>query len=348
MSTTSIEQRSSNGATQVGQMFQGAVRAEQVQSTVDNYEAKFEKSGDERRAAAVEVARDYYQLVTDFFEYGWGQSFHFAPLRHTEETKESIRLHEQKLALRLGLKPGMRVLDAGCGVGGPMRAIAAISGSKITGVTISPYQIQRIGLLNQKAGLSHLCEGVEADFNKLPMADNTFDAAYEIEACCHAADRRGPFKEIFRTLKPGALFAGYDWVMTERYIAGDAEHERVKLGVEKGNGLPPMVRYGELDACLKDSGFEILETRDMRHDGDADLPWYTPLDSGVSLQGFRNSRAGAFATHQMVRILEKARIAPKGTLQMHGVLRLAQQALVEAGKLDIFTPMYFWVARKPK
>ncbi len=348
--TTSIEQaRGSNGVgvPAVGQMFQGGVQADKVQSTVDNYEAKFEKSGDERRAAAVEVARDYYQLVTDFFEYGWGQSFHFAPLKKTESFKESIKLHEQKLALRLGLKPGMRVLDAGCGVGGPMRAIASISGARVTGVTISPYQIQRIRTLNEKAGLSHLCEGVEADFNKLPFSPGTFDAAYEIEACCHAADRRGPFGEIFRTLKPGALFAGYDWVMTERYIPGNAEHERVKLGVEKGNGLPPMVKSQELDACLKDVGFEILETRDMRHDGDADMPWYTPLDSGVSLQGFRNSRAGAFATHQLVRMLERARIAPKGTLQMHGVLRLAQQSLVEAGKMDIFTPMYFWVARKP-
>ena len=53
--TTSIEQvrGSSNGATAVGQMFQGAVQADQVQSTVDNYEAKFERSGDERRAAAL-------------------------------------------------------------------------------------------------------------------------------------------------------------------------------------------------------------------------------------------------------------------------------------------------------
>jgi sterol 24-C-methyltransferase len=214
-------------------------------------------------------------------------------------------------------------------------------------VTFSPYQIQRIRTLNEQAGLAHLCEGVEADFNRLPFEAGTFDGAYEIEACCHAADRRGPFSEIFRTLKPGALFAGYDWVMTSRYIAGDAEHERIKLGVEKGNGLPPMVRYDQLDAALKDVGFEILEARDMRHDGDPDRPWYSPLDSGVSLQGFRNSRAGAFATHQLVRVLEKARIAPKGTLQMHGVLRLAQTSLVEAGKLDIFTPMYAWVARKP-
>src|SRR6185436_17065435 len=183
---------------------------------------------------------------------------------------------------------------------------------------------------------------------KLPMAANTFDAAYEIEACCHAADRRGPFAEIFRTLKPGALFGGYDWVMTDRYVPGDAEHERVKLGVEKGNGLPPMVKWQELEACLKDVGFEVLEQRDMRHDGDADLPWYSPLDAGYSLTGFRNSRAGAFATHQLVRVLEKARVAPKGTLQMHSVLRLAQTSLVEAGKLDIFTPMYRWVARKPK
>ena len=85
----------------------------------------------------------YYSLATDFFEYGWGQSFHFANRYRGETFDESLQRHESYLALRMGLKAGDKVLDIGCGVGGPLRRIAYLSKAHITGITISDYQIQR-------------------------------------------------------------------------------------------------------------------------------------------------------------------------------------------------------------
>lgn len=41
-----------------------------------------------------------------------------------ESLRESIKRHEHFLALQLGLKPGQKVLDVGCGIGGPLREIA--------------------------------------------------------------------------------------------------------------------------------------------------------------------------------------------------------------------------------
>jgi sterol 24-C-methyltransferase len=64
---------------------------------------------------------------------GWGTSFHFAHRWRGESHGESIRRHEHYLALRLGLKPGDKVLDVGCGIGGPLREIALFSGAHITG-----------------------------------------------------------------------------------------------------------------------------------------------------------------------------------------------------------------------
>jgi SAM-dependent methyltransferase len=58
---------------------------------------------------------------------------------------ESIKRAEYHLCSRLGLKPGMRVLDLGCGVGGPMRNMAIFSGAKIDGVSINEYQVGRGG-----------------------------------------------------------------------------------------------------------------------------------------------------------------------------------------------------------
>lgn len=74
------------------------------------------------------LASNFYDLVTDFYEYGWGESFHFAPRHNNESFNESIARYELYIALRLGLKPGMKVLDVGCGVGGPQRTIARYSG----------------------------------------------------------------------------------------------------------------------------------------------------------------------------------------------------------------------------
>uniref|UniRef100_A0A453J544 SAM-dependent methyltransferase Erg6/SMT-type domain-containing protein n=1 Tax=Aegilops tauschii subsp. strangulata TaxID=200361 RepID=A0A453J544_AEGTS len=51
----------------------------------------------------------YYDLATSFYEYGWGESFHFAHRWNGESLRESIKRHEHFLALQLELKPGMKV-----------------------------------------------------------------------------------------------------------------------------------------------------------------------------------------------------------------------------------------------
>ena len=43
----------------------------------------------------------------------------------------------------------------------------------------------------------------------LYASPGTFDAAYEIEATCHAPDRAACFAQIFKTLKPGGVFGGW-------------------------------------------------------------------------------------------------------------------------------------------
>lgn len=327
--------------------FQGAVERREVQSAVDHHEQTFAESGAERGRDASGLTKNYYQLVTDFYEYGWGESFHFAPLRRGQSMAAAIREWQHDLVRTLDLRAGMKVLDAGCGVGGPMRSIARQSGARIVGITISPYQVERARRHNARAGLDGQCEVLEGDYCAMPFEDAAFDSAYTIEACCHAADRRAPFAEIFRVLKPGAMFGGHDWCMTPRYRPSDPEHERIKQGIEKGNGIANLVSSSELVQALTDVGFEVQHTRDAAGWPHPETPWYSPLASGLSIRGFRNSRAGAFLTHQLVRTLEALRAAPEGTVEVHDVLRLAQRALVEGAQTGIFTPLYRFVARKP-
>jgi sterol 24-C-methyltransferase len=118
---------------------------EAVKAEVSTYNALFNDSAtaDQRREQYKTLVSNYYSLATDFYEYGWGRSFHFANRFSTETLEESLQRHESYLALKMKLKAGDQVLDIGCGVGGPLRRIAHLSGAHITGLTISSYQIQR-------------------------------------------------------------------------------------------------------------------------------------------------------------------------------------------------------------
>ncbi|CBI18913.3 unnamed protein product, partial [Vitis vinifera] len=136
----------------------------------------------------------FYNLVTDIYEWGWGQSFHFSPAVPGKSHRDATRLHEEMAVDLIDVKPGDRILDVGCGVGGPMRAIAAHSRANVVGITINEYQVNRARLHNRKAGLDSLCEVVCGNFLQMPFADNSFDGAYSIEATsrtrgCHSRHR---------------------------------------------------------------------------------------------------------------------------------------------------------------
>ena len=63
-----------------------------------------------RKENSKDVVNHYYDLATDFYEYGWGESFHFAPLTRGETREHAFVKHEYQLALRLGLKSTDKVM----------------------------------------------------------------------------------------------------------------------------------------------------------------------------------------------------------------------------------------------
>lgn len=107
----------------------------------------------------------------------------------------------------MGLKPGMRVLDIGCGVGGPAREIARFSDVKIIGLNNNAFQVGRATKSVKDLGLQDQIQFVKGDFMKLTeqFGENSFDAVYAIEATCHAPTWEGVYGEIFKVLKPGGI-----------------------------------------------------------------------------------------------------------------------------------------------
>jgi sterol 24-C-methyltransferase len=336
--------------TRLTDLVRASLPRDEVAPTAARYLALHEPAAggvEARRRHYARMVTDFYDLVTDFYEYGWGQSFHFAPRHRGETLAASLARHEFFLALRLGLCPGMRVLDVGCGVGGPMRAIARFSGATIVGINSSAYQVQRGIAQTRAARLEHLCSLRHGDFMEIPPDDGPYDAVYAIEATCHAPDKARLFAALARVMKPGALFGGYEWCLTSRYDAGDAEHRTVKQGIETGDALPDLVPFDVVLDALRRAGLDVLESRDLAPESDAETPWYEPLAGRWSLDGFRHTRAGRGATNLAVRALEAVRLAPRGSAAVSTFLNGAAEALVRGGQTGIFTPMFYFLARKP-
>ena len=205
---------------------------EHVAARIENYERRYgggARDGlDERKTDYRNFENTYYDLVTDFFEYGWGRSFHFAPRAANESFAASIARHEHYIAHRLRLAPGMTAVDLGCGVGGPLIEIARFSGARIVGVNNNALQLERAARRSDAAGLGHLADWIECDFMQVDAPDASFDAAYSIEASCCAPDKAGIYGEALRLLRPGGCFAAYEYCLTDRFDADNPDHQRLK------------------------------------------------------------------------------------------------------------------------
>lgn len=279
----------------------------------------------------------FYNLVTDIYEWGWGQSFHFSPSVPGKSHKEETILHEERVVDLLRAGPGQRILDAGCGVGGPMRAIAAKSRSNVVGITINEYQVGRARAHNKKAGLDSICEVVCGNFMQMPFEDASFDAVYSIEATCHAPKLDDVYSEIFRVLKPGGLYMSYEWVTTEFFDGDNEEHVKTIQAIERGDALPGLRASKDISAIAKRVGFEVVDEKDLARPPAG--PWWSRLKMG-KMAYWRN--------HLLVTVLTALRIAPKGTVEVHEMLFETAKYLTRGGETGIFSPMHMILLRKPK
>lgn len=321
-----------------------------VQQEVSGYNQIFSEKNYDRRAGEAQHATDsFYTLVTEFYEKGWGQSFHFAPRFNGESFEASIARHEHYLALKLQLTGADKVLDAGCGVMGPARTIARFSGANITGLTINHHQVERCKQLNAKSAVGHLLQVRQGDFMNIPFADNTFDKAYAIEALCHAPSIPDVYKQINSKLKPGGKALFYEWAMTDKYDPNNAEHVRIKEMIEYGNGICELKTTADIDRAIEQAGFVKEEVVDLALTGNVNaIPWYATLQSGWSFAQLRHTKLGRSLTQGFLRVAEFLRIVPKGVSKAHEILVIAADGLVLGGEQQIFTPMYMVLVSKKK
>lgn len=121
------------------------------------------------------------------------------------------------------VRPGERVLDAGCGLGNACFWLAERRGAVVTGINIVESQLIDCHILKEKNNIQNV-DFMRDDFCNTPFENNAFDVVWACESVCHAAEKAAFYREAFRLLKPGGRLVMAEYMRSGRPVSPEGEH----------------------------------------------------------------------------------------------------------------------------
>ncbi len=120
-----------------------------------------------------------------------------------------------ELANAAEIAPSTRVLDLGCGVGGPARYLAATFRCEVMGVDLSADFIDAATYLTARCGLTGRVTFQTGDALHLPFEDAAFDTVFLQHVAMNIQDRAALYAEMRRILTASGRFVTYDVVLRD-------------------------------------------------------------------------------------------------------------------------------------
>ncbi len=161
-------------------------------------------------------------------------------------------------AEQFGLRPGMRLLDVGCGLGGAARYFAHEHGCQVSGIDLSGEYVAVANALAARVGLGERVSCKQGSALALPFAPGSFDGAYMFHVSMNIEDKSKLFAEVRRVLAPSGLFGIYD-VM--RLAAGELSYPVPWASGPESSFVVDAASYRR---ALEAAGFEVLKERSRR------------------------------------------------------------------------------------
>ena len=286
----------------------------------------------------------HYDVSNEFYRLILGESMTYSCAYFTTpETPlaEAQRAKYDLICRKLGLRPGMRLLDVGCGWGGMALHAARHYGAQAVGVTLSQRQVDYARRAVTAAGLDDHVEIRLQDYRDVP--DGLFDAVSSIGMVEHVGRARlgEYFARLYGLLRPGGRLLNHGICRPRgshglprtsfvgRYVFPDGELHEV----------------GIVAQAMQRRGFEVRDTQSLREHYALTLRhWVKNLeerwDEAVSLAGAGRARVWRLYMAGSAEFFERGKTTVHQVLAVrpHGggdsEMPLTRAALDDAALLD--------------
>lgn len=203
----------------------------------------------------------YYNHSNWLYKYFWYNSktlgLHFGiDSNVTKNLNDSIE-NQYKILIKLGkIKKGMRVLDAGCGVGGASIYLAEKTKANLFGISLVPEQVVQAKENAFKRGVDGYTNFTVGDYTKTVFKDGYFDVVFGIESVCHSFPKELFLAEAKRILKPNGKL-----IIADGYRVRSELNQREKLITKNfcsGWKLKELIKEDSMTKKIKLSGLKLV------------------------------------------------------------------------------------------
>ena len=177
-------------------------------------------------------------------------------LAELEDFHTGGRLATAQLAELAGIGRRDRVLDAGSGIGGTARYLAASRGCTVTAIDQSEQYCATARWLNEIVGLDDRITVTKGDVTALPCADTSFDVVFSQHVQMNVGDKAALYREAYRVLRPGGRLACWD-------IAGAAPDDAFPLPWATDPAESHLAGSDDLREHVTAAGFRIERWNDL-------------------------------------------------------------------------------------
>jgi cyclopropane-fatty-acyl-phospholipid synthase len=215
----------------------------------------------ERDQAAIS---HHYDVSNKFYSWLLGPSMAYTCAVFPAETaslEEAQYAKHDLVARKLALRPGMTLLDVGCGWGGMVLHAAKHYGVRAIGVTLSAKQAEWGQKAIADAGLTDLAEIRHLDYRDVP--EQQFDAISSIGLTEHIgrAQLPGYFKNLYDRLRPGGRLLNHCITRPNNLEPAVREKEFINRYIFPDGELEGP---GHIISVMHDQGFEVRHEENLR------------------------------------------------------------------------------------
>jgi len=196
----------------------------------------------------------------------WGSKhFGFYPNGKADiSEKEAQILHQDLVAKNLDLKENEIVLDAGCGQGVVSTYLAKKYGTKVFGITLVPFEVERAQERAKNLGVWDKTNYQVLDYSATNFPDNYFDAIYTTETLSHSPDIKKTLKEFLRILKHSGKIALFEYTLASDEKFSTWEKKMLDVVIE-GSAMMGLkdFRHDQFSGVIKNVGFENVKEQNI-------------------------------------------------------------------------------------